>query len=61
MTSVRNTDSSHDPEPERLPLRWAVIIAVAAVAAIAVVPAGGLPVAIGTFLAVAGGLHVMVD
>ncbi|MEV6507032.1 hypothetical protein AB0M61_13000 [Streptomyces sp. NPDC051642] len=61
MSSVRNTRNSHEPEPERLPLRWAVIIAVAAVAAVAVATAGGLPAAIGTFLAVAGGMHLMVD
>ncbi|GGK64233.1 hypothetical protein [Streptomyces flaveus] len=62
MTSVRNSGNSHEPEPqpERLSLRWAVIIAVAAVAAVAVSAAGGLPAAIGTFLAVAGGMHIMV-
>jgi hypothetical protein len=38
-----------------------VIIAVAAVAAVAVATAGGLPAAIGTFLAVTGGMHVIVD
>ncbi|MFF3245184.1 hypothetical protein ACFYWY_15970 [Streptomyces sp. NPDC002870] len=63
MPSVRNSRNSHEPErqPERLPLRWAVIIAVAAVAAVAVATAGGLPAAIGTFLTVAGGMHVIVD
>ncbi|MGW6206282.1 hypothetical protein ACWF9B_21895 [Streptomyces sp. NPDC055089] len=59
--SVRNSRNSHDPQPERLPLRWAVIIAAAAMAAVTVAAAGGLPAAIGAFLAVAGGMHVIVD
>ncbi|MEU9310052.1 hypothetical protein [Streptomyces sp. NPDC048256] len=62
MSSVRNSDNSHEPEPERLPLRWAVIIAAAAAAAAVVVATGGgLTAAIGTFFAVAGAMHLMVD
>ncbi|MFQ3559561.1 hypothetical protein QZN11_22550 [Streptomyces gramineus] len=60
--SVRIRSRSDEPEqqPERLPLRWTVIIAVAAAAAVPAATVGGLPAAIGTFIAVAGALHVMV-
>lgn len=60
MASVRSRSESNEPQPERLSLRWTVIIAVAAAASIPAVAVGGIPGAIGAFLLVAGALHAMV-
>ncbi|GAB3189456.1 hypothetical protein GCM10027259_60280 [Micromonospora palomenae] len=47
-------------QPGGLPLRWAVIIMIAAVAAVPAASVAGLPGAIATFFMVAGALHSMV-
>lgn len=62
LSSVRSRSRSNEVErqPERLPLRWAVIMAVAGAASVPAAAVGGLPAAIGTFIMVAGALHVMI-
>lgn len=64
MPSVRGGKRGPGPSPEeppgRLPLRWAVILVVAAMAAVPMAAVGGPPAAVAVFITVAGALHVMV-
>lgn len=63
MPSVRSSAVSHEPspqEPGRLPLRWAVILLIAAVAAVPMAAVGGFPAAIAAFITFTGALHVFV-
>lgn len=63
MIRIRTSRTSNEPPgdpPARLPLRWAVILAIATVASMLVERAGGLAPAIGAFFAVAWALHVMI-
>jgi hypothetical protein len=60
IRTSKKASESHQEPPGRLPLRWAVILATAAVASTAVGEASGLPAAIGVFFMVAGALHMMV-
>lgn len=59
MTAVSrgSPGTPNGEEPSRLPLRWAVIIGVAAAAGIACFPAGGIAAAIAAAVAVAVALH----
>ena len=62
MHRVHTKDSS-DPRqepPSRLPVRWAVILATAAMVSFPVGVLGGRPAAIGVFFMVAGTLHLMI-
>jgi hypothetical protein len=56
-TAGEGSGSSDDDDKRRLPLRWAIIILASSLAAVAVAPFGGPPLAIGTWIAVAVGLH----
>ncbi len=61
MSSLRPNKPNDTPpgrsEPERLPLRWAVIGLVAAIAGAAALPVGGVGAAVGAAVVVATGLH----
>jgi len=45
----------------RLPLRWGLILLASSIAAVAVGAVAGLPIAIGTWVAVAVGLDQLLD
>jgi hypothetical protein len=61
LPSVRNKNSNGDSAPgSRLPLRWAVILLVAGLAAVPAAAVGGLAGSIAVFIGVAGALHAMV-
>ena len=59
FTRVRRKNQSPAPVggPERLPLRWGLIVITAAAAGAAVFPVGGPLAAVGTVCLVAGTLH----
>lgn len=66
MSTVRpgglwQASSNGDVPGRRLPLRWAVIVLVAGLAAVASYPVGGAVAAIGVATAVAAALHKMID
>ncbi|MFI9455016.1 hypothetical protein [Amycolatopsis sp. NPDC052450] len=66
MSTVRpeapSQESSDGEAPaRRLPTRWAVIVLVAGLAAVASSPVGGAVTAIGVATAVAAALHKMID
>ncbi|MFI2620545.1 hypothetical protein [Streptomyces sp. NPDC018584] len=60
MTNVRRSTPSNTPgSPERLPLRWGVILTAAALAAAVAFIAGGPLAALGTAWMVVGTLHAV--
>ncbi|QDY11219.1 hypothetical protein FJK98_32165 [Micromonospora sp. HM134] len=63
MTSLRDSPDrgEREQEPRRLPLRWAMIIAVAGGLALAAGSKGGLETAAIIFFTAAGGMHIMID
>jgi hypothetical protein len=56
-----NSHNGNSDDPERLPLRWAVIIVVSLFAGISVYPSGHIAIAIATVAAVAWALHEILD
>ena len=63
MIRIRTGRTSNEPAgdlPARLPLRWAVILAIATLASTVVERGAGSAPAIGTFFAVAWALDVMI-
>ena len=63
MPSVRSGPVAGEPDdhqPRRLPLRWALIIATAGIAALAIGASEGLAGGVGAFFVIAGALHMIV-
>jgi hypothetical protein len=64
MFRIRKDRAPSEPSREsqsRLPLRWAVILAIATITSLAADRVGGLPSAVGTFFAAAWALDVMIS
>jgi hypothetical protein len=61
VPSVRRVSKvEEESAPVRLPVRWAVILVIAAVAAVPVTAEMGMPAGIAVFFSVAGAVHLMI-